>query len=104
MESLKAVHQLITTKGITLTKEELEAIDKAFSTRGKTKGFLKAKCPPGLSGAAWQAIQPNPFKLSFCRCLFFSDTEKELFSKLADIKFPIDLDYDRAILDKCGAW
>jgi hypothetical protein len=104
MESLKAVLQLITAKGITLTKDEQNAISHAFSTKGKTKGYLKANCPPGLSGAAWQAIQPNTFKISFCRCLFFSDTEKELFTKLADIKFPKDLDYDRNLLEKCGAW
>ena len=106
MNNLELVVSTIKANNLTITEDELKAISKAFSTKGKTKGYLKSKCPPGLPGAAWQALQNNPWKLSIYRCMFFTDDQRELFTKLSEIKIYKhgDFDYDKAVLKKIGAW
>jgi hypothetical protein len=89
---------------IKLTEDEVVAIRSAFSTRGKTKGYLKSKCPSGLAGAAWQAINPNAYKISFMRCMFFNEEERNLFLKIGKIKFSDSVDLDKDTLKKLGAW
>jgi len=104
MDNLFNTFLTINVHGIKLTEDEVNAIHKAFSTRGKTKGYLKSKCPSGLAGAAWQAINPNAYKISFMRCMFFNEAEKNLFLKIGKIKFPDSVDFDKATLKKLGAW
>lgn len=91
----------------------LKALDQAIAQRGKTKGMLKAKCPPmGTDGAImWQALMmhANPYKLSSAHILHgaLADPEfvdacnafaKERSNVLAR------LDRDRVALERLGVW
>lgn len=90
-----------------------QAIIGAISSRGKNKGFLKAKCPPMNTpeAAAWQAIMShaNPYKVGFGHLMFMDDSTREIYNWIKEYvkKSTIDvrsLDKDRNILEKLGAW
>lgn len=93
-----------------LTDRERAAVRKALN--GRT-GQLKAKSPSAfgdaderLACAAWQGIQPNPFKVGTVACLAFSrDLEcTELFRKLTAIQWPDAFDSDKKKLVDLGVW
>lgn len=58
------------------TERIKKAISDALSSRGKYKGYLKAKCPPvdTDAAAAWQAIMgyANPYKTGLGHIMFMS--------------------------------
>ena len=90
-----------------------DAIRKAFSSKGKNKGYLKTKCPPmgTPEAAAWNAIQMhcNPFKVGFGHLLMTSPKDRVMFNliELRILKSGIDYngwDKDREGLESVGAW
>jgi len=98
-----------------MNKETIEsAISGALSTRGKSKGQLKAKCPPVNTpeAAAWQAIMShvNPYKVGFGHLMFMSPDNREIFNAIdktvgmMDKRSLIGLDKDRLALEAWGVW
>jgi len=85
----------------------VNAVKKAFSTRGKTKGMLKKSCPPSntLEAAVWQALQPNPYKLSIGMQFFFTHEQRLVFDLIRHL-FPdgAGKDWDMEQLKSLGAW
>lgn len=97
------------SRGILLNEEEKQALNRCFGVRGKYAGYLKAKAPSWstdrLANTIWNALQPNPYKVSVMTlCLLLGEEEKELYNKLAYIKWPDDLDKDKEQLSLMGAW
>lgn len=98
-----------------MKKEIIEsAIKGALSSRGKSKGQLKTKCPPMNTpqAAAWLAMMShvNPYKIGFGQMLFMDKYNRAIFnaidkamSKLKPQQF-IGLDKDRLALEAFGAW
>lgn len=58
-----------------------EAINKAFSSRGKTKGCLKADRPNGDAGIVWQGIMANvnPMRASVWFVMTLNQREQDLY-------------------------
>ena len=70
---------------MTISKDRiLDAARGAIASRGRFRGMLKAKCPPGGADAAlfWQAAQlcRNPYKVSIGRLLWLSGEEREFWN------------------------
>ena len=94
-------------------KEVIDAVQGAVSSRGKSKGMLKAKCPGSATdaAAAWQAIISfaNPFKVSVGTCVLFSERQRQIFSLVelmvrnGEINYK-NMDRDRVALDNMGVW
>lgn len=93
----------------------IDAISAALVSRGKNKGILKAKCPPGGTdaAAAWQALMghANPYKLGFGHIMFFNDRQRAIYDAINDAldlrSDALDLrsyDRDRVVLELLGAW
>lgn len=56
---------------------------EAYSQRGSTKGYMKAKCPPvdTLGAAVWQGLigHVNPFRMGICHLLFLTPKNREVY-------------------------
>ena len=81
------------------------AINGALVSRGKNKGMLKSKCPPASTheASAWQALQPNPFKISVSTIMMFSPIQKAIFEELTNTGVQA-VDQDKKALEAVGAW
>ena len=108
MAHLKGINDMDSTELKDICKA---AIDGAISTRGKNKGFLKAKCPPmGTDeAAAWQAImiRANPYKAGIGHMMFFTDRQRAIYNAIEKALNGIDCrgaDKDRLALESIGAW
>lgn len=93
-----------------LTDNEKNAMRRAFCTRGRNKGQLKAQAPNSyddpLGNTAWNGMQPNAFKIQMCNMIFTSGNEEcnVLRTKLVKLVFPTWLDRDKEALVNMGAW
>ena len=84
-----------------LNAAETAAVHAALS---KKTGRLKAKAPADdLVKAAWNGLQPNPFKIQLSACFLRGDA-KELVHKLAAKSWPVWLDSDAKALVDLGVW
>ena len=98
----------------TLSPAAAEALKACYSTRGKHKGQLLAKCPPSstVAAAAWQAAMLicNPYKASICSMLFMTEEQRAIRSEVETYfdalprKARIAADRDRAALERLGVW
>lgn len=114
MEKLQAIIDVLTKNGVKFTDSDIQAMQKAFSTRGAYKGYLKKNKPNGnkepLAAAAWLAMQPNAYKIGMIALFMMRDEERALFDKLSKlpngetIKYPAMLDKDMESLKKMGVW
>lgn len=91
-----------------LTDTERAGVILALNSR---TGQLKAKSPSAfgtpverLACAAWQAIQPNAFKVSIGTCLFLRDDARALYDKLSKVRWPDCFDEDKQALKALGVW
>ena len=93
------------------------AMDVAIATRGKRKGFLKAKCPPMGTDAAifWQEAMLiiNPYKASIAQMIFRNEDQQHFgrvcavaieYMKQNPSQRSLIQDADRNALEKMGAW
>lgn len=91
-----------------LNEDERKAVRRALAGHGKNAGRLLAKSPSAFTDpagcAAWQGLQPNPFKTSIVSCLYLRGEAKDLLLKLAALKWPAWLDADKAALINLGVW
>lgn len=97
------------TQPLFLTEDQKSAMVRAFSSRGKRKGYLLGRAPSAdadpLAFAAWQGMQPNPYKIGIGGAILLRDaTAREFMTTLARYRFPGCLDYDRDRLEMLGAW
>ena len=90
-----------------------DAITKAFASKGKNKGFLKAKCPPVNTpeNAAWLAIQgfANSYKANFGQMFMMSSKNREIYDLIEEKICQSGInckgfDKDRKGLESIGAW
>jgi hypothetical protein len=100
---VEAVHNTVP-----LTEREQAAVVTALNSR---TGQLKAKSPSAfgdadeqLACAAWQGLQPNGYKIGTLSCICLRGEARELFDKLAKVRWPAALDKDKAALVAIGAW
>jgi hypothetical protein len=91
-----------------LTPAEHNAVLASLASTGKNKGRLTAKPKPGyrfpLENAAWNAIQPNGYKVQIGNLFFLRGEAKALYEKLSAHKWPLWLDPDAHALDQLGVW
>jgi hypothetical protein len=91
-----------------LTTAEHEAVVRALCKAGPNAGRLLAKAPTGyrdpLGQAAWNGLQPNPYKVLTSSILFAGPAEKALLDKLVGKSWPVWLDSDADALVKLGVW
>ena len=92
-----------------LTEDQKAAMLRAIASKGRKKGYLKAKSPSAfddqMACAAWQGMQPNAYKLSISAVMMLRDpAAKEFATKLSEFRFPAWLDYDRHTLQSMGVW
>lgn len=79
----------------------IPAIVSALSSR---TGRLKAKAPADdLGKAAWNGLQPNPWKVQFGSC-FLRGEAAEILAHLAKHAWPAWLDSDAKALQDLGVW
>jgi hypothetical protein len=87
---------------------EREAVLKALSKAGPNRGRLLKHAPSKwkdpLPQVAWNAIQPNFFKVQVSSFLFARGPEKVLLEKLLAKSWPVWLDSDAAALVDLGVW
>jgi len=83
----------------------IKGMEEAFSTRGKRKNLLKAKCPPidTLGSAVWQGLMAhsNKFKLGMAHVMYLTGERREVFDYLIKLGSRVDLsgmDLDANIL------
>jgi hypothetical protein len=93
-----------------ITEAEKAAVTGALATRGKCKGRLRAS-PPSyfgdnrLSAVAWDALQPNGYKVRFTGALYARDPAcSSLHHKLSAVAWPSWLDLDCFNLKSAGVW
>jgi len=91
-----------------LTPDEREAVLRALSKAGPNTGRLLKNPPVGyrdaLASAAWNGIQPNPYKLQLSCVAFARGPEKVLLEKLLAKSWPVWLDADASALVDLGVW
>ena len=91
-----------------LTPDEREAVLRALSKAGPNTGRLLKNPPTGyrdpLAQAAWNGIQPNPYKVQTSSILFAQGPEEVLLKKLLAKSWPVWLDADAAALVDLGVW
>ena len=110
VEPVRVMAPTINVDAIAITIAErvgvaVEPVRAALSGSGKHAGRLLSKCPSEeLAAAAWQAIQPNPFKVSIGRLFFLRGEAKVLFDKLSAHDWPDWLDRDKHALVRFGVW
>lgn len=91
-----------------LTDTERAGVLLALNSR---TGQLKAKCPSAfgtpdekLACAAWQAIQPNAYKIKIGTLLYLRGEARDLYDKLSKVRWPDCFDKDKQALKALGAW
>ncbi len=91
-----------------LNPTEREAVLRALSKAGPNTGRLLKKAPSGyedpLAQAAWNGIQPNPYKVQTSSILFTQGPEEVLLKKLLAKSWPVWLDADASALVDLGVW
>ena len=92
-----------------LTADHKAAMIRALASSGKRKGYLKAKAPSRtddpMGYAAWNGLQPNPYKISLYAAVIPPTKEAgDFLFRLNKLNFPAWLDYDRHALEIMGAW
>ena len=91
-----------------LTTDEHRAVFRALCKSGPNAGRLLAKAPTGyrdpLGQAAWNGLQPNPYKVQTSSILFAGAPEKALLNKLLGKSWPVWLDSDADALVSLGVW
>jgi hypothetical protein len=88
-------------KVIPLTENQRIAVLGALSP---ITGRLRSKRPQGMAGAAWQGMQPNPWKISVGAFMFTTDEGQGLTEKLSRYRWPACLDIDAHKLAEMGVW
>jgi hypothetical protein len=87
---------------------ERNAVLRALSKAGPTTGRLLKNPPVGyrdsLAQAAWNGIQPNPYKIQASSILFTRGADEILLKKLLAKSWPVWLDADAAALVDLGVW
>jgi hypothetical protein len=87
---------------------ERAAVLRALSKAGPTTGRLLKNPPVGyrdsLAQAAWNGIQPNPYKVQASSVLFTRGADEILLKKLLAKSWPVWLDADAAALVDLGVW
>jgi hypothetical protein len=108
MEKQQKLIELLKAKGVELTPEELEALDRCFGKRGKYKGYLTRTAPNSfkfpLANVIYNAITPNPYKMQIFNMLVTRVEYRETYNKLGRFDYPAWLDLDREQLQQMGAW
>ena len=91
-----------------LTDSEIEAVWRALATNGKHAGRLLAKPPvisvDPLANAAWNGLQPNPWKVQPTAVLFTNGNAQDLLNKLVKHAWPAFFDRDAAALKALNVW
>lgn len=91
-----------------LTDSEIEAVWRALASNGKHAGRLLAKPPvisvDPLANAAWNGLQPNPWKVQPTAILFANGNAQDLLNKLVKHAWPAFLDRDAAALKALNVW
>jgi hypothetical protein len=91
-----------------LTDSEIEAVWRSLASNGKHAGRLLSKPPvfsvDPLANAAWNGLQPNPWKIQPTAILFANGNAKDLLNKLAKHAWPAFLDRDAAALKALNVW
>jgi len=99
---------ILKEQGEDITPARENAIKKAFVSRGKNKGYLKAS-PPSffdeqLAYAAWSGMQPNGYKVKPWSLMSLGKEGKDFFLLLSKYSWPTRLDRDSHVLDQMGVW
>jgi len=85
---------------VTLSDRERKAVRDALSSRS---GRLKANAPvESWAKAAWNGLQPNPWKTQVGALMFLPDEERSLWSRLSTHTWPVALDKDIEALSRMG--
>jgi hypothetical protein len=91
-----------------LDQVERNAVWRALSKIGPNAGRLLKSAPRGyddpLAQAAWNGIQPNPYKVQATCLLFARGDDKILLNKLLAKSWPVWLDSDASALVDLGVW
>ena len=83
----------------------LNAVKKAFVSRGKNKGKLLKNAPKSntLEFAAWNALQSNPWKIKTSSLFFMDKDQLFIYNEISKLNIQA-IDQDREILESIGAW
>lgn len=85
---------------VELNDQERKAVRDALSSRS---GRLKASAPvEPWAKAAWNAMQPNPWKFQVASVMFLPDGPRAFHDRLAKFKWPVALDKDLETLKRLG--
>jgi len=85
---------------VTLSDRERKAVRDALSSRS---GRLKASAPvESWAKAAWNGLQPNPWKIQIGAMMFLPDEERSLLNRLSKHTWPVALDKDIEALSRMG--
>ena len=85
---------------VPLNERERKAVRDALSSRS---GRLKAKAPvESWAKAAWNGLQPNPWKTQIGAFFFLPDQERALLDRLSKHTWPDCLDKDLQTLKRFG--
>jgi len=93
--------------GCDIPQTHLDAIQRAFYKVGPQKHMrLLKKAPSAMSDplafAAWNGLQPNPYKLSIGGCLFLDAEASTFVRDLSTVKWPASFDKDMSALRGLG--
>jgi len=92
---IDAVNQVVP-----LNERERKAVRDALSSRS---GRLKANAPvESWAKAAWNGLQPNPWKTQVGALMFLPDEERSLWNRLSKHTWPVALDKDIEALTRMG--
>jgi len=92
---IDAVNQVVT-----LSDRERKAVRDALSSRS---GRLKASAPvESWAKAAWNGLQPNPWKFQVASVMFLPDGPRAFHDRLSEFKWPVALDKDIESLTRMG--
>jgi hypothetical protein len=99
---------------MSLSSHAKTALDACYSTRGTSKGMLKAKAPPSntLEYAAWQGamLSVNPYKASIAGLIFMTPEQRAIADEVTAYfdSLPksqrIAAQRDRRSLEALGVW
>jgi hypothetical protein len=91
-----------------LTVAERDAVLRALCKSGPNAGRLLAQAPARykdpLAQAAWNGLQPNPYKIQPSCVLWAAPAERALLDKLVPKNWPVWLDSDAHALVDLGVW
>jgi hypothetical protein len=91
-----------------LNDSETEAVWRALATNGRNAGRLLSKPPSRqvdeLANAAWNGLQPNPWKVQTTTLFFLDGNAKDLLYKLVKHPWPAYLDRDASTLKALNVW